>query len=71
MANLTTTVRDQNGRELFRMNGRIPASQIKEAAVGHAEMQAKALQHRDAWQVTTQRGSVPAKSYEDLSDGLG
>ena len=66
MANLKTTVRDRSGRELFRVNGRVPADDVKRAAVEHAKFQAAALNDRDAWEVTTQRGSAPAKTYEEL-----
>lgn len=69
MANLTTTVRDPEGQELFRMAGRIPAETILLAAQDHAERLSRALEDVKRWEVTTQRGSTPAKSYEELHDG--
>lgn len=69
MANLTTTVRDASGRELFRMTGRQPAGVITQAALEHAAFQAEALKNPKGWTVTTQRGSTPAKSYEEMQDG--
>lgn len=66
MANLTTTVRDTEGRKLFQLTGRVPAEEILEAAERHAEFLAEALKDRKHWSVSTQRGSLPAKSYEEL-----
>lgn len=69
MANLTTTVRDPDGQELFRMSGRVPAETILLAAKDHAERLAQALGDVKRWEVTTQRGSTPALSYEEVHDG--
>lgn len=66
MANLTTTVRDSEGRKLFQLTGRVPAQEALDAAERHAEFLAKALEDRKHWSVSTQRGSVPAQTYEEL-----
>ncbi len=67
MANLTTTVRNAEGQELFRLSGRQPSGEMLAAAERYAKFQAKALEDRENWTVTTQRGSVPALSYEEYN----
>lgn len=65
MANLTTTVRNAEGQELFRLSGRQPREDMLAAAKRYAEFQASSLEDSENWTVTTQRGSVPAQSYEE------